>query len=160
MAAGRPRKFNSVEELEQLVSEYFDSITIDVPLTHKELDYVEETEKGKKEHFKQVPTLNNLGEQVIETRYYKRPTVTGLANFLGVHRSTLNNYEGMGEEYFDTLKRAKGLIEQHLEENLYGNNVVGTLFNLKNNFGWKDKKEVDMAVTELPEITIKRGKKE
>lgn len=157
---GRPRKFNDAEELKKLIMEYFDSITIDVPLTHSELDYIETLEDGKKkEHYKQVPTLNNLGKQVIEKRYFKHPTVSGLARYLGVHRATLNNYEGLNEEFFDTIKSGKILIEEYLETNLYEKNVVGTLFNLKNNFGWKDKQEIDLAVKELPKIIIKKSEK-
>jgi hypothetical protein len=28
---------------------------------------------------------------------------------------------------------------------LYGNTVTGVIFNLKNNFGWKDKNEVEYS---------------
>lgn len=74
----------------------------------------------------------------------KPPTVTGLALHLGFcSRQSLIDYENRGE-FFDTMKRAKLRIEQFNEERLYGDGqVTGTIFNLKNNFSWKDKIETD-----------------
>lgn len=71
------------------------------------------------------------------------PTVSGLAYHLDVDTKTIRNYEGR-EEFFPTVKRAKQRIEMHLERCLYGNSVTGLIFNLKNNFGWKDKTEQDV----------------
>lgn len=71
-----------------------------------------------------------------------RPTLTGLAIALGIDRKTLYNYSRR-DDYFPTIKRAKDIVEEALEENLYGNSVTGTIFNLKNNFGWVDKYEND-----------------
>lgn len=65
------------------------------------------------------------------------PTVAGLALALGMTRETLNQY-GRDEEYSDTIKKAKQRIEVHLERRLYDGAPAGTIFNLKNNFGWKD----------------------
>ena len=71
-------------------------------------------------------------------------TVTGLAIFLDVDRKTITNYESH-EEYFPTIKRAKTRIENWLEEHaLMGDaNTTMTIFNLKNNFDWKDKQEIE-----------------
>lgn len=70
------------------------------------------------------------------------PTVSGLAYHLGMTTETLRAY-GEKEAFSATVKRAKQKIEISLEKRLMGNNVTGTIFNLKNNFGWKDKQEVD-----------------
>ncbi len=71
----------------------------------------------------------------------KRPfTITGLALALDTSRETLINYEHR-DEFFDTIKRAKLRIENYAEERLFGSNVTGVIFNLKNNYGWEDKKE-------------------
>ena len=70
------------------------------------------------------------------------PTMSGLALALGVDRKTVLNYSNK-DQYFPTIKRARAIIEQNLEKNLYGNNVTGLIFNLKNNFGWNDKQELD-----------------
>ena len=69
------------------------------------------------------------------------PTMSGLARHLGVDRKTITNY-GQKEEYFPTIKKARAMVEEALEKRLYGNNVTGVIFNLKNNFGWCDKQEV------------------
>ncbi len=71
-------------------------------------------------------------------------TITGLAIALNTSRQTLVNYEEK-EEFFDTIKKAKSIIENHIETMaLTGKYVpVISIFNLKNNFGWKDKTELD-----------------
>lgn len=70
----------------------------------------------------------------------KPPTITGLAYALDMTRQSLCNYESR-DEFFDTIKKAKQRVEMFLEESLHNNSVAGTIFNLKNNFGWKDKSE-------------------
>lgn len=74
----------------------------------------------------------------------QHPTVAGLAYFLDVDRKTITNYQ-KNEEYFPTIKRAKAYIEAYLEQRLYGTTVTGVIFNLKNNFDWKDKQELEHA---------------
>lgn len=69
------------------------------------------------------------------------PTISGLALWLGTNRQTLINYEER-EEFFDTIKRAKATIEAFNEQMLFsGKNVTGVIFNLKNNFRWRDEVE-------------------
>lgn len=69
------------------------------------------------------------------------PTISGLALWLGTNRQTLINY-GEREEFFDTIKKAKATIEAFNEQMLFsGKNVTGVIFNLKNNFRWKDEVE-------------------
>lgn len=70
------------------------------------------------------------------------PTVSGLAYHLDMTTETLRQYEGK-DEFSVTIKKAKQRIEMNLEQNLRGQAVTGTIFNLKNNFGWKDKTETD-----------------
>ena len=69
-------------------------------------------------------------------------TVSGLAYALDMDRRSLLNYS-KDEKFFPTIKRAKQKIEQQLEEKgLMGtSNATFTIFNLKNNFDWKDKDE-------------------
>lgn len=81
------------------------------------------------------------------------PTVARLAHALGFNsRNTLLEYEktekhkDIEEEekilIADTIKKAKLRIEIYLEENLIeGKQVAGTIFNLKNNFGYIDRTE-------------------
>ena len=65
------------------------------------------------------------------------------------------NYEGR-EGFVDTVKRAKARVEVRLEERLDGSNATGTIFNLKNNFGWKDVQEqkIDANVVNKIEYEI------
>ena len=74
-------------------------------------------------------------------------TVSGLAVFLDCDRKTLINYEEK-EGFFHTIKRAKQIIESDVEEGaLVGNyNATASIFNLKNNFGWKDQINIDSEV--------------
>jgi len=70
-------------------------------------------------------------------------TISGLAVELETSRQTLINYWD-SEEFIDTIKKAKQRIENWTEEQLYRNTqVTGVIFNLKNNYDWKDKSEVD-----------------
>jgi len=77
----------------------------------------------------------------------KRPyTMSGLAYSLGVSRQTLLNYrKNKGyEKFFDTVKKAKARVAIYVEEKLMsGHATAGAIFNLKNNFDWKDKQEID-----------------
>lgn len=70
-------------------------------------------------------------------------TISWLALELETSRQTLINYE-QKEQFFDTIKKAKQRIESWTEEQLYRNTqVTGVIFNLKNNYDWKDKQEIE-----------------
>ncbi len=72
------------------------------------------------------------------------PTVSGMCVFLGMTRQGLHNYKDK-PEFVDTIKRALSLIESSFEEGLADGRINPTagIFIMKNNFGWKDKSEVD-----------------
>ena len=76
--------------------------------------------------------------------FKQHPTMTGLAAAIGMDRSTLVNYS-YKDEFIDTIKKARGVVESYLENHLFGSSVTGAIFNLKNNFGWKDKQEIEHA---------------
>ena len=69
-------------------------------------------------------------------------TMSGLAYYLEVSRQTLVNYSNQ-DQFFDTIKKARDRVQMQLEENALSNkaNPTFTIFNLKNNFDWKDKIE-------------------
>ena len=85
------------------------------------------------------------------------PTVTGLGLVLDLTREGLINYEKK-DEFADTVKRAKQRVEAFTTQRLFMNNPTGSIFNLKNNFGWKDKSEVgleaDLKVTEIKRTIV------
>ena len=71
-------------------------------------------------------------------------TITGLALALETTRQTLLDYEKKYTEFSDTVKRAKLRIENYAEEQLFVNkNTAGIIFNMVNNFGWKNKHDID-----------------
>jgi len=95
---GRPRQYETVEDLEAVISEYFNEV--------------------------EVTGIH--------------PTVTGLCIAVNLTREGLLTYQGR-DEFSDTIKRAKQFIEGYVEETLMsGKATAGAIFNLKNNFGWKD----------------------
>lgn len=158
---GRPLLFKSVQELEERINAFFADCDPHPELeVYYEFHEIEEVnEKGEK-----YLTIDTSREPMRKTRWVvtkqKPYTVTALANFLNTSRHTLINYEEKGE-FFNTIKRAKDKCEEYWESTLLGNQVAGTIFNLKNNFGWVDRSEVDnnqrfpdgipMPTEELPE---------
>lgn len=82
-------------------------------------------------------------------------TMSGLAYSLGIDRVTLINY-GKNDLFFTLIKEAKDRVQAQLEENaLMGkSNSTFTIFNLKNNYGWRDTVEVknDNELSKLDEL--------
>jgi len=74
-------------------------------------------------------------------------TISGLALALDTNRQTLLNYENnMGKDFDALIKKAKLMCENFAEEFLFtGKNVAGTIFNLKNNYGYKDRQDIDLT---------------
>lgn len=119
---GRPPKYESKEQIEGLIEEYFRSC---------------EGEMLKDDDGNIV--YNKFGEPVVIGR--KPPTVTGLALALGFStRLSLLNYQGK-KEFANTITRAKTCIEEYAERRLFDRDGVhGAKFSLINNFrGWSDK---------------------
>lgn len=74
----------------------------------------------------------------------KPPTMAGLAYALDMSRQALCDYSHK-DQFLDTVKKARQRVEIHLEERLDRPQPTGAIFNLKNNFGWKDKTEHDLS---------------
>jgi hypothetical protein len=70
--------------------------------------------------------------------------MSGLAYSLGIDRVTLVRY-GDKDLFANQIKDAKAKVQAQLEENaLMGKgNAVFTIFNLKNNYGWTEKQEIE-----------------
>lgn len=75
----------------------------------------------------------------------QKPLITELALFLDTTRETLCDYREK-DEYSDSIKKAKLRCQITLERNLVEGKVnpTGTIFNLKNNYGWRDKSESEV----------------
>lgn len=86
-----------------------------------------------------------VSEYFAECRAEKRPyTMCGLALALGLTREGLAGYSRR-DEYSDIILQARQHVEAYAEERLHsGGSPVGVIFSLKNNFGWKDKSEIEV----------------
>jgi len=89
----------------------------------------------------------------------KRPyTIAGLAYDLGfADRNALTEYEKR-DEFSSTVKRARMRVERQRSERLVSGegNVTGMIFDLKNNFGWKDKQELEHSGPDGGAMVIER----
>ncbi|MBS4200287.1 hypothetical protein KHA93_11660 [Bacillus sp. FJAT-49732] len=118
---GRPLKFESAAELDEMIRAYFDSCDSRTEI-----------------HF----TKSGEPIEVPNPRPY---TISGLAYYLGTNRQTLLNYE-QRDEFIDTIRAAKAKIEMFVEESLWKPKIAtGVMFNLKNNFGWEDKSSIETS---------------
>lgn len=126
--AGRPLKFKTVQELQDKIDQYFASCW------GKQLDNLGNPLKNKE-----------TGEYVmIQVKPY---TIMGLAVYLDCERETLLLYQTR-KQFISTIKRAKDKCHSYAEEALFtGKNPAGVIFNLKNNYEWKDKMEQDINQT-------------
>jgi hypothetical protein len=120
---GRPLAFKSVQELQDKIEDYFtwcDNRTKKIYDNKKGIEYM-----------------------VSDPAPY---TMSGLARRLGVDRETILNYSKK-EEYFGTIRDAREKVHEDVETRLMGTkNEKGAIFNLKNNFGWKDESKVDNTI--------------
>lgn len=114
-------------------------------------------ETGRPLKFKSVEELQEkIDKYFADCDEQEKPyTVSGLAVALDTNRTTLINYEEKSE-FFNTIKKAKAKIEAYNEEMLYNKNIptTGVIFNLKNNYGWKDKQEIEAEVNSDMTINI------
>lgn len=134
---GRPPKFESAEQMQELIDKYFTECD-GKPL----LD-----ENG-------IPIRNKYGKIIRDDR--KPYTITGLALALGfATRKSLLEYEGK-EEFVNTILRAKSRVERYAEERLYDKDGAnGAKFSLANNFkGWSEKQQIEGSINTKQEITI------
>ena len=91
---------------------------------------------------------HNIG--VVELHQKKHPTVTGLGIAVDLTRTGLIEYCRKTDEFSHTIKKAKARVEEYIEQRLYSNNATGCIFNLKNNFDWKDSSETISLTKEIP----------
>lgn len=125
---GRPLKFQTVEELDQAIKAYFDMCD---PHTEQRLVEAGVNERGETIFVKRAV----LTEQ-------KPYTVSGLARALGIDRSTLIDYKER-DEFSHSVKAAYERCHEYAESQLYGRAATGAAFSLKNNWGWRDKQEIE-----------------
>ena len=103
-----------------------------------------ETRLGRPRKFQDIEAFKAAIEgYFIRQHKRKKPyTMHGLARALDCSRQTLLNYEQYHDaaEYVDAVKRARECVAEWTEERLHekGYHPAGSIFSLKNNFGWTD----------------------
>lgn len=146
---GRPLKFKNAKELQEKIDAYFAQCDrhpeeIVVYKWNQAEEEYKDADGRVKTRFVDDRTCPPVEERmwiIAEQKPYK---ITDLAVFLGTNRQTLINYEER-DEFLDTIKDAKAKIEAFWEDQLLGPHATGPIFNLKNNFEWKDKSETDLT---------------
>lgn len=120
---GKPLRYKTVKELELAVEDYF--------------NYCDNRTRSV--------YIEKLGDN-IEVSAPAPYTMSGLARALDLSRQALSEYNAR-DKYGDAIKAARARVEEYNENQLHeGRNAAGVIFNLKNNFGWKDKTEQDLNV--------------
>ncbi|MBU6501160.1 MAG: hypothetical protein KGJ89_05325 [Patescibacteria group bacterium] len=132
-AGGRPVKYKTVEELQKAIDEYF-------AFCDARTKKIWDDDKQKE----------------IMVSYPAPYTMHGLARAMGIDRDTLINYSHK-EEFFGAIKAARQKVAEDVETRLMdGKAQAGAIFNLKNNFGWKDEQKHDIEGG--LEVVFRRGK--
>lgn len=112
---------------------------------------------GRPNKFTSVEEMEKAIEEYFEycDENGKPYTISGLAYALDTTRRTLLDYQE-NDEFSHTIKKAKAKIERFNEELLFSKDVptVGVIFNLKNNYDWKDKQEIeaDVGIKKLEDL--------
>lgn len=121
---GRPPHYNTPEELESKINEYFTNCP------DKRMVKLRDSEGG--EYIDYVPCF----------------TVCGLALYLGfVSRQSMYDYDKRNDAFSYIIKKARCAIEKNYEMNLQNPQCAGSIFALKN-MGWKDKQEIEHSEPE------------
>lgn len=120
---GRPPKFKSVKEIQVAIDNYFFNCDN-----------------------RKIEQLDKLG-RIVEVKVKAPYTMSGLANSLNISRETLCDYrKNKGDEFSEAITCARAKVQEDIENRLMETrNEKGAIFNLINNFGWKQKTETDLT---------------
>lgn len=142
---GAPKKYDDPAKLEKAVEKYFKSITREVKLTESKPT----GQKDKDGHmiYEQAEIINGLGKPVTVTEFIVPPSVFDLCEFLKISESTWNNYCDAQKhpEFLGTTTRTRGRMRAWNEQQLLtrsGKDLKGIIFNLENNYGYKERLDV------------------
>lgn len=148
MSRPKGTKKYTARTLAPAVREYFDSISREIELT----EMVDSGEKDDKGHVIYVPRKveNKLGQPVKVTEFLVPPSVQGLCDHLGIHRSTWWEYSDSQKhpELAGIISRARDVMQGYREEQLLtrpGKDVRGIVFDLENNYGYAEKRSVEVT---------------
>lgn len=119
--AHRPLKFKTVDELQKAIDDYF--------------FYCDNRTRTIYD--------NKTGKEIVIV--FPAPyTMSGLARKLQIDRRTLVNYSHR-EKFFPTIRDARERVHEDVETRMMETkNEKGAIFNLKNNFDWKDESKTEV----------------
>ena len=139
----KEKKYNA-KQLEKAVIAYFASISRHVTIREK-------YETGDKDEYGHAilaerDVLNDAGEAIRKLEYLVPPTVGGLCDYLGLHRSTWSEY-AKRDETKAVCQMAKDKMLRWNEEQLLlrsGKDVKGIQFNLEANYDYRGKVDINV----------------
>lgn len=144
---GQPRVYATAEDFRAAVEDYFDSITRQAPVT----EWVpSELKPNGRQVLEERPVLGPDGKPMYKTVYISPPNVASLCVHLHMSEDTWNRYaqdSATYQGYQEIARDAKLRMQAYNVEELLTRekNVQGLMFNLKNNYGWKDSKELELG---------------
>lgn len=153
---GRPKKYTAAG-FQRACEAYFDSICYREKRLKRVMVMNDDgtpamDDKGHIRHrYEQVKTAD--GKLAYETVWIEPPSLTGLCLYLGIDRATFSRYGTYdpehpeeSEKFCNTVTRARGRVEAYLESRLEDKSAArGAIFNLQQNFGWKERKELELG---------------
>ena len=145
---GRPKSYDTAEQLARAVNKYFKSITRKVKVT----ELHDSGAKDDKGHiiYERVPVKNALGKEVEVTEFIVPPCKADLYDFLGIDKSTWANYSNpdknpeFAEITADVHERMKAWRERELLTRP-GKDIKGIQFDLENNYGYRERRSVEVT---------------
>jgi len=151
----RPKKYTE-RTLGKAVDAYFRGITRTITVQER----VNTGEKDDHGHwiYNLEDVLNDAGEPVKVRRFVVPPTVGGLCEALGIHRSTWADYcdREKHPELQEATSRARETIQRYLESELLsreGKDLKGVIFSLQNNYGCSERKTVELGPKAASAVT-------
>lgn len=129
----RYKKYKSGKALQKAIDNYFDSISRLIPVN------VDNRSDGLPQKVKSAS-----GDFIVRREYLIPPTISALCLHLGISRQTWSEYK---ESYPEEVADARLRIQSYLEEQLLTRRkgVQGIIFNLQNNYGYSEKKEIELG---------------
>jgi len=149
----RQKKYTAAA-LDRACERYFAAITRRVKVTEP----VDSGRRDDKGHiiFDHIPVKNTLGEEVEVTEYIIPPSMHELCAYLQIDRATWSRYMGEGEQYAAVGERVRERMKAWNEHEMLtrpGKDLKGILFNLTNNYGYSEKKEVELGERATKTVT-------
>ena len=143
---------------------YFASISYRRPVTRPEMvlddDGCPVLDDYGHTRYKQVQIITADGKEAWETCWIEPPSIQALCLHLGIDASTFSRYQKAdpedpdSEKLAEAAKLAKARVEAYLISRLEDKSAAnGTKFNLQHNFGWMEKKEIELGAGAQKAVT-------